>query len=271
VTLAASGSHEAGPFHPAARPVPESVQDSWFTMLLIAYGIVIVGVIAAMIKWRDRWATPKSTWIRNFCIVLLLMTLIAGAGAWAVANGHLRRPTLRLFAQQAQQRQGKGAGSTAVRPVPARPADFQWPFLIAVGGLILLGGVWIAIRRSRPAAQVPDEDSVEEELARAIGSTIDDLRRERDARRAVIAAYANMERILAAHGLARQRAEVPYEYLTRVLQLLNVRESSARELTGLFEFAKFSDHAVDATMKERAIESLVLVQEDLQAPQEFAA
>ena len=108
-------------------------------------------------------------------------------------------------------------------------------------------------------------ESVEEELARAIGSTIDDLRSERDARRAVIAAYANMERILASHGLARSCAEVPYEYLARVLRVLQVSESSVRSLTELFEYAKFSPHEIDETMKERAIESLVAVKEDLRA------
>jgi hypothetical protein len=112
---------------------------------------------------------------------------------------------------------------------------------------------------------------VEEELAGAIGSTIDDLRGERDARRAVIAAYANMERILASHGFARGRPELPYEYLARVLQLLQVRESAVRSLTELFEYAKFSRHEIDPTMKERAIEALVTIGEDLQAPRELAA
>ena len=112
---------------------------------------------------------------------------------------------------------------------------------------------------------------MEEELARAIGSTIDDLRNERDARRAVVAAYANMERILASHGLARRGAEVPYEYLERVLRMLDVRESAVRSLTELFEYAKFSHHEIDGSMKDHAIESLVAVKEDLQVRQELAA
>jgi hypothetical protein len=114
-------------------------------------------------------------------------------------------------------------------------------------------------------------ESVEEELARAIGTTIDDLRSERDARRAVIAAYANMERIFGSHGLARSRAEVPYEYLARVLRVLQVSESSVRSLTELFEYAKFSPHEIDDTMKEHAIESLVAVKQDLDLRQELAA
>jgi hypothetical protein len=127
--------------------------------------------------------------------------------------------------------------------------------------------------QTQPAVRTgtTDPESVEEDLARAIGSTIDDLRGERDARQAVIAAYANMERILASHGVARGSAEVPYEYLARVLQMLQVRESAVRSLTEFFEYAKFSEHEIDHAMKERAIESLVTVSDDLQLTRELAA
>jgi hypothetical protein len=42
-------------------------------------------------------------------------------------------------------------------------------------------------------------------------------------------------------------------------------------LTELFEYAKFSHHQIDASMKDRAIESLVAVKEDLQVRRELAA
>ena len=50
-------------------------------------------------------------------------------------------------------------------------------------------------------------------LADVLEETIDDLRAEADPRRAVIAAYARMERALAAAGLPRSPAEAPDEYL----------------------------------------------------------
>jgi hypothetical protein len=203
----------------------------------------------------------------------VFLTLFTGIGAWAIRHGHIHQKSLSLFGQQAQQHPG-GLNSSGGqgRSVPARPAHFQWPLALAVGGFLLLGGAWILIRRNRASALVAAEpEGVEEELARAIGSTIEELRSERDARRAVIAAYANMERILASNGLARGPAEVPYEYLVRVLQLLEVRESAVRSLTELFEYAKFSEHEIDPAMKERAIESLVMVRDDLQGTRELAA
>jgi hypothetical protein len=53
--------------------------------------------------------------------------------------------------------------------------------------------------------------------------------------------------------------------------VLQVSESSVRSLTELFEYAKFSPHEIDETMKEQAIESLVAVQEELRERQELAA
>jgi hypothetical protein len=271
VTLGASGGRPTRHGHFAARPVPDGLQDSWITLLIIAYGLAIVGVLFMMFRRRHHWQDPDSHWLRNYCAVLVFMTVITGIGSWAITHGHLRVRSQKLFGQQAQQHPG-GLQSPAGRPVHARPAHFQWPLALAVGGFVLLGGTWIFLRRNRwRGIGITEPEGVEEELARAIGSTIDDLRGERDARRAVIAAYANMERILASHGLARGRSEVPYEYLARVLQLLQVRESAVRSLTELFEYAKFSRHEIDHAMKERAIESLITVREDLQVPRELAA
>jgi len=273
VTLAASGGRPTQHGHVAARPVPASVQDSWITLLTIAYAIAIVGVLVTMFRRRHRWQDPDSHWLRNYCAVLVFMTVLTGIVSWAITHGHLRQQSLSLFAQRAQQgSQETGPGSTAPPPVLARPAHFQWPLALAVGGFFVLGGAWILIRRSaRTEREMPEAEAVEEELARAIGSSIDDLRSERDPRRAVIAAYANLERVLASHGLPRRREEVPYEYLARVLTELQVRESAVRALTELFEYAKFSPHEIDPGMKETAIESLVAVSDDLQATRDLAA
>ena len=60
--------------------------------------------------------------------------------------------------------------------------------------------------------------------AAAVDESLDDLRAEPDPRRAVIAAYARLERVLAAHGLPRKPAEAPLEYLGRMLAELSVSD-----------------------------------------------
>jgi hypothetical protein len=268
VTLAASGGRPTLHGHLAARPVPNTLQDSWVTLLTITYAVVIVGVLLTLFRRRRGWQDPGSHWLRNYCIILVFMALFTGIGYFVITHGHFRE---RLQKQQAQQGQTRTRRPLPLKALPARHAHFQWPLVLGLGALVLLGGVWVVVRRDRRPAPPGREETVEEELARAIGSTIEDLRSERDARRAVIAAYANMERILASHGLPRDRAEVPYEYLARVLRVLQVSESSVRSLTELFEYARFSPHEIDQTMKEQAIESLIAVKEDLQLRQELAA
>jgi hypothetical protein len=155
--------------------------------------------------------------------------------------------------------------------VPTREAEFQWPLALGVVGLVLLGGVWIYVRRRRELIPADGGDDLEAELVAAIETTIDDLRAERDARKAVIAAYAQMERTLTHYGFARSRAEAPLEYLARILRQLNVRDSAVRTLTSLFEYAKFSRHPVDDDMKKEAIRALLAVREDMQAAESVAA
>jgi cytochrome bd-type quinol oxidase subunit 2 len=267
VTLAASGGRPTLHGHLAARPVPNTLQDSWVTLVTIVYGVVIVAILVTLFRRRRRFEDPGSHWLRNYCFILAFMLLFTGIGYFVITHGHFRE---RLQKEQAQQGQTQVRKPLHLKAVPARQAQFQWPVVFGLGALVLLGVVWVAVRRDRRPAATPAE-SVEEELARAIGSTIEDLRSERDARRAVIAAYANMERILATHGLPRGRAEVPHEYLARVLRELHVSESAVRSLTELFEYAKFSPHEIEETMKEQAIESLVAVKQQLEPRQELAA
>jgi hypothetical protein len=99
----------------------------------------------------------------------------------------------------------------------------------------------------------------------ALERTLDDLRAEQDPRRAVIAAYAQMEGALARAGLPRRPSEAPREYFNRVLSDLGVGADSVERLTGLFERARFSPHAIDAAMKDEAIAALEHLRDELRS------
>lgn len=142
------------------------------------------------------------------------------------------------------------------------PLHFTWIPLVVLGSLGGAGAlVYLVYRRRRPGFREPLP--VTAELERILGDALDDLRRERDPRRAVIAAYARMESLLAARGLARREAEAPFEYLPRVLAELRAGSGSAFELTALFERAKFSHHTIGADLKEDAIVALATVRDEL--------
>lgn len=268
VALAARGGHPSGNGHVVSRAVPATLQDSLVTLLAIAYVVAIATVLVLFFKRRP-WQVPhESRWLRNYLTLLAFMLLATLFGYWAIRHGHFRHGDGKPSPVNGQPRPGERSGQ--LPPGATRPAHFQWPLALGLVGLVLVGGVLVYIRERRPPSP-PRAEGLEAELAHAVETTIDDLRRERDPRRAVIAAYANMERVLAAHGLARMPPEAPLEYLARVLRTLHVRESAVQSLTRLFEYAKFSEHDIDATMKEEAISALIVVRDDLQVEERTAA
>ena len=100
-------------------------------------------------------------------------------------------------------------------------------------------------------------------MSLALDESLDDLRAEPDLRRAIVAAYARMERALAAAGLARRPAEAPLEYVERALRELEASGPAASRLTDLFEWAKFSQHEPEPEMRDEAIDALVAVRDEL--------
>jgi Domain of unknown function (DUF4129) len=269
VALAARGRHPGGHASLHQREVPTWVTDDLLTLLLIVYVLGTIILIAAFLLVRKNWEAPTSQ--RR-----LLRNLVMGAvviGALALLAQH------RLAAHGKglkHQPRTSGVTSTIGRPPTVattasgrRSAEIDWVFAGAVGAGLLLAAFVLFGRRRRAAE---DEcETVEEELAAVVSDTIDDLRNEADPRRAVIAAYARMERVLDQHGFGRYPSEAPNEYLSRVLARLRVRRDAVAELTELFERAKFSPHEIDRPMKERAIAALLTVREDLQAAPELEA
>jgi Domain of unknown function (DUF4129) len=143
---------------------------------------------------------------------------------------------------------------------------FQWFPVFVIGSLVVgLGGAmaFFALRRR---GEELERAPVRETLAAVLSETLDDLRRERDPRKAVIGAYVKMERTLAARGFPRRESEAPLEYLGRILGIVEGSGHSARRLTRLFERARFSPHEIDQKMKDDAIESLVGLRAQLEAP-----
>jgi hypothetical protein len=142
---------------------------------------------------------------------------------------------------------------------------FDWGPVIVVSSLTVLAlaaGAWLLLQRRRAE---PRSQPVAAELLLAIERTIADLRAEPDPRTAVIAAYAQMERALADVGLQRRPEEAPREYLGRVLPDVGAQQRSVERLTSLFERAKFSPHAIDAAMKDEAIDALETLRDDLRS------
>jgi len=151
------------------------------------------------------------------------------------AGGHTKLPPTHLH----------GAPHSAISTTDWTLAGFVWVILLAAVALILWRSRLVHQRRQPPAPMPMAADPDELDL--------DTLRRERNPRRAVIAAYAAMERVMARDGLPRGVHEAPMEYLGRVTLHGYERVAPVHRLTGLFQRARFSHRPVDEDMRRRAI------------------
>ena len=191
-----------------------------------------------------------------------LLTAIAMASAVAIAIW-LRARTLGRLPNLVQHATGTPAGQlpTAVsRTARAAPGP-DWIALAIVAGLIMAAGV-LAWRLLRQSGQVRDRSALGS-LQALLDDAIKDVLAEADPRRAVIAAWARAERLLAGERLPRRAAEAPFEFAARVEAELGIERVSLQRLAGLYEWARFSLNEVTPTMRQQALGELLQVRDGL--------
>src|SRR5262245_15904227 len=265
VAIAATGRAPArGESSPNGHP-PTLIVDylSTIAVLFVPAGIVLI-VWAAFMRRMNRargTETGKQVpWVRvGITLFILLAFLVYARTHFGPQSGP---KTLTTPAATSTQHQGKAKGKTFA-PADYQPR-FQWLVFVVLGSLVVafLGAAGILYLRRRAGQLPPIPMAVV--LSEVLSETLDDLRREPNPRKAVIGAYARMERTMAARGVPRERFEAPVEYLARVLDLVPVSAYSIRRLTGLFERARFSPHEIDARMKDDAIDALAGLRAELE-------
>jgi len=260
VAVASRGDVPSGAV--GARRPSQGLVDLAFSLFLVVLAICVVAV-PIMLSFFGRYDARQGA-PRRVGAVRSLLTFVVSIVLIAIlireltdGNGDRRFPFL-----PDSQRGVRGDGL----PEPGYQPQFAvWPVVgIALLTAVALGGWWLAARGRRSLLE-PVGATAREALADVLATTLDDLRAERDPRRAVIGAYARMERALAASGLPRTETEAPEEYLERVLAEVAVSPRLAGRLTALFAWARFSRHHVRPEMKDEAIEALEALQNELAA------
>ena len=268
---------------------PADLIDSLILLLVLA--MLAAAVLAAIAMWTDRRMIGRRP--RRGGNLSLLLPMAAVLLLWlfrdlfGLGGGGDDPPATTLPDQ------------STIDPAVPPPDPGVVPLVVA--GLALAAMIGLAVaqllseRRRRRPPRTPGERLVE-----LLDDTLEDLEREPDPRRAVIAAWARMERGLAAAGLPRRPAEAPFEYAGRVLEsalapavrgtppgfpgplrLIHrgtppgfpgpLRPASVHRLTGLFERAKFSRHAIGEADRDEAIAALRAVRREVAEAAEAAA
>jgi Domain of unknown function (DUF4129) len=246
-----------------AKPSPAYVSYAFSAFLIVFVLAIPVAMYGFVIQAREGQVARKS--YRQRTLESIGMMFFFGALAFVVI--YLKRHHHSIFNINPQ---GLNNAKNALKNRGGHKANvepqFEWTVLWVAIAAIAVGVGWFYYtwRTRKKRTAVPLERSVAEELAESISDAIDDLEAEPDARRAVIAAYARMEAVLARNGLRRRPSETPLEYLRRILLGLTARGEAVSRLTWLFEQAKFSRHDIDASMKQDAIGALREIRDDLQ-------
>lgn len=104
-----------------------------------------------------------------------------------------------------------------------------------------------------------------QQAAEAVQEAIDQLQIGGDVREAILACYARFCDLLGARGILSQEALTPRELEDLAVHRLAVPGESSDALTGLFEEARYSDHALGEGDRDRAVRSLERIRADLEA------
>jgi hypothetical protein len=242
----------------SARVLDSHVLLEYALLLVVAAAVIVVPItVWAFVAGRQEEEVslpPRRNWM---LAVLLTMTAFGIVSIVLLAGGYLKRHHSTSTAPLSPLLGLADRGTRAPRAVA-----FDWVPVIVVSALAAaaLGAGGLVIARRRTPRRSP---GVADALVLALDETLDDLRADLDPRAAVIAAYAQLEHVLARFGLPRSPSEAPREYLGRVLPGVGAGAASIEHLTTLYERARFSTHEIDGGMKAEAIDALETVRDEL--------
>ena len=265
IVAVAMQSGFGGSSHAVAAPSHAYVDWAMSIFLVLFFLMIPVALYAHVVQMREfPLQDPRTMRYRA------VRSMLSTAGVFLVLALILysrRHSTFFGFHSLFGGHAGSAAGGSHGGTTPQYEPTFRWPVLWATALLLAAAAAWYLWDRSHRVAPARafGAASVAEDLADSLDDAIDDLEAELDARRAVIAAYARMERTFAGHGLDRRPSETPTEYLRRLLLGLTSQVDAVRRLTRLFEHARFSDHTIGDAMKRDAIESLRAIRDELRS------
>jgi uncharacterized protein DUF4129 len=234
------------------------VIDVTFYLLVVLLVLVLVVVVWALWPRPDDEPLalpPRRRWALS---TILTALLFIGIALWLRGGGHLARPAV------------LGGGGFSGRPSalapPARAAagqaGFDWVAAAIVAVLLAAATALISWLLLRQRGGSRGQRALAR-LQAVLDDAIEDVLGEADPRRAVIAAWTRLERVLSRHGVPRHESEAPFEYAARAGAAIGVDPFSLERLADLFEWARFSLHDVTPAMRQEALDGLLAVRDGL--------
>ena len=262
VALASRPDSTGGPAQVSVEAVRLLVDSVTYLLVAAALAALLV-IVWALWPRPDDEAVALPPRRRRSLSMTMLATALLVLAVWLRARYGHSLPGAPLS--------GVGLPSLSVQHPPgtaprggAQPRPgIDWPALGLVLGVVLASGagVWWLLRgpRRRPRAALLAG------LEAVLDDAIEDVLREHDPRRAVVAAWARLERVMTRYGLPRRAPEAPLEYAARAQRELDVEVVSLERLAELYEWARYSLNEVTPAMRQEALDGLIAVRDGLSA------
>lgn len=127
--------------------------------------------------------------------------------------------------------------------------------LVGLAGFVFV--LWVALDgRLASALARRRPESTADALRDAVEESLDELRRDPDARRAIIKCYRRFEVASARSGLAREPWETPTEFMRAAARDRPRASDAVERLTRLFERARFGHHPMGLAERDAACASV---------------
>jgi hypothetical protein len=261
VVLAGIASH-GRPFSSHAGTGPSATFFDYVATTLALLAVLLLAVFVWLLVTGEAPGRVRPKRTRGNLIGALLFFFAASFVAYFIAHSQFQQRLQAIL----QRTNPHPTGTRRVGKIPpnARNPHTRWDEVAVVGVLVAGLLVYLLVTR-RPRVELRPLVRRRQEVSQVLDESLDDLRSDPDVRRAIIAAYARMERALGRSGIPRLASEAPFEYLERALRELETSAAAARRLTDLFERAKFSQHEPDETMRNDAVDALIAVRDELRA------
>jgi hypothetical protein len=232
------------------------------TIVIVVVPLFLAGLFAAAFIRRGS-GKKRSSW-QSLLRMLVFYACLLGVELLVVRYLHLHRPkpsdTVEpdlLKSGHRHAHHGRGGGSNSLQ--------FRWDELAILLGFIVVVGVILGTKLYRANSQREPDQAAPEALAAALDESLDELGADGDLRQAIILAYARMEAALAAAGIRRRPAQTPLEFVEQALLSLDTSAAAVRRLTELYEWARFSHHEPEPSMRDDAVDALAAVRDELRA------
>lgn len=137
---------------------------------------------------------------------------------------------------------------------PATPVGYAALVIIGLVVLVILLLVVAAVLLRRRQLQ---------EARIILDETIRDLLAGNEYAGTIFLAYRRFGAYLSRHGFAEKASDTPREFAVGVRKALPIGAVPLRALIGLFEEARYSDHPIGSSERDRAVDSLASVRNEL--------